>query len=67
MNLLYVDSLNGKWKQHIGSAKIICDNLTDDELLRSECHEQKLIGLVQERYSIMREEAGKQAKGVLTS
>lgn len=57
------DEMKGKWKQQMGNAKIAWGKLTDDELLKSEGHEQKLAGLVQERYAVTREEAHKQVKG----
>ena len=60
-----VDAVKGKWKQQVGSAKIIWGKLTDDELLRSEGHEEKLTGLVEERYAITRAEAKKQVNGFL--
>ena len=56
------DELKGKWKQQVGAAKIAWGKLTEDELLRLEGHEQKLAGLVQERYAITRDEADKQVK-----
>lgn len=60
MSLPSIDELKGKWKQHVGSAKIVWGKLTEDELLKSEGHAQKLTGLVQERYAITRDEADKQ-------
>ena len=36
--------------------------LTEDELLQSEGHAEKLAGLVQERYAITHDEAEKQVK-----
>lgn len=57
-----VDEIQGKWKQQVGAAKIAWGKLTEDELLRLEGHEQKLSGLVQERYAITRDEADKQVK-----
>jgi uncharacterized protein YjbJ (UPF0337 family) len=65
MNIPSVDELKGKWKQHVGATKIAWGNLTEDELLKSEGHEQRLSGLVQERYAISREEADKQVKSFL--
>jgi hypothetical protein len=59
---LSVDEIKGKWKQQVGAAKIAWGKLTDDELLQTEGHEQKLTGLVQERYAITRDEAEKQVK-----
>lgn len=55
-----LDELAGKWKQKVGSAKVLWGKLTDDELLKTEGHLQKLGGLVQERYAITREVADKQ-------
>lgn len=57
-----MEELKGKWKQHIGSAKIAWGKLTEDELLKSEGHAQRLTGLVQERYAITHDEADKQVK-----
>ena len=62
MSLPSADEIKGKWKQHVGAAKIAWGKLTEDELLRLEGHQQKLAGLVQERYAITREEADKQVK-----
>lgn len=58
-----VDEIKGKWKEQIGGAKIAWGKLTEDELLESEGHEQKLAGLIQQRYAITRDEAEKQVKG----
>lgn len=60
MNLMSTDEIKGKWKQQVGAAKIAWGKLTEDELLESEGHEQKLVGLVQERYAVTRDEAHKQ-------
>ena len=62
MNLPTVDELKGKWKQHVGAAKIAWGKLTEDELLKIEGHQQKLVGLVQERYAVTRDEADRQVK-----
>jgi uncharacterized protein YjbJ (UPF0337 family) len=62
MNLPSTDEIKGKWKQQVGAAKIAWGKLTEDELLKLEGHEQKLAGLVQERYAITRDEADKQVK-----
>lgn len=56
------DELKGKWKQQVGAAKVAWGKLTEDELLRLEGHQQKLAGLVQERYAITRDEADRQVK-----
>ncbi len=60
MGLPTADEMKGKWKQHVGAAKIAWGKLTDDELLKVEGREEKLVGLVQERYAITVEEAHKQ-------
>lgn len=62
MSLPSADQIKGVWKQQIGAAKIAWGKLTEDELLKLEGHEQKLAGLVQERYAITRDEAEKQVK-----
>ena len=62
MNLPSVDELKGKWKQHVGAAKVAWSELTEDELLKSGGQEQKLIGLVQEHYAVTRDEALKQIR-----
>lgn len=59
------DELKGKWKQQVGEAKIAWGKLTEDEILESEGHEEKLTGLIQQRYAITREEAKKQVKQFL--
>ncbi len=57
-----VDVIKANWTQQIGAAKIAWGKLTEDELLKTEGHAQKLSGLVQERYAIKRDEAEKQVK-----
>lgn len=65
MNIPGVDELKAKWQQQVGNAKIAWGKLTEDELLKSEGHDQKLAGLIQERYAITRDEAEKQVKEFL--
>lgn len=57
-----VEGFKGKWQQQVGTAKITWGKLTDDELLKTEGHEQKLAGLIQERYALSREVAQEQVK-----
>jgi uncharacterized protein YjbJ (UPF0337 family) len=59
------DELKGKWKSYVGEAKVLWGKLTDDELLQTEGHLQKLAGLVQQRYAITREAAEKQVHDFL--
>lgn len=61
------DALAGKWKQQVGAAKIAWGKLTEDELLKLEGHQDKLAGLVQERYAITRDEAEKQVRDFFDS
>ena len=65
MSLPSIEELKGKWKQQVGAAKVAWGKLTEDELLKSEGHAQKLAGLVQERYAITREEADEQVKSFI--
>lgn len=62
MSVINRDEIKGKWKQQLGGAKIVWGKLTDDELLESKGHAQKLAGLIQERYAVSREEAEKQVE-----
>jgi uncharacterized protein YjbJ (UPF0337 family) len=65
MNSPIAEQVKGKWKQHVGDAKILWGKLTEDELLKSEGHEQKLAGLVQERYGLSVQEARRQVNAFL--
>jgi uncharacterized protein YjbJ (UPF0337 family) len=55
------DQVEGKWKQLTGSVKQQWAKLTDDDLTFISGKKDELIGKVQERYGISREEAQKQA------
>jgi len=54
------DTVQGKWKQLAGKVKETWGKLTDDEIARIEGNEERLSGLVQERYGISKEEAKEQ-------
>jgi len=56
MNL---DTIQGKWKQLVGDAKIQWGKLTDDDLTQIDGNKDKLVGKVQERYGKTKEEAQK--------
>jgi uncharacterized protein YjbJ (UPF0337 family) len=62
MSVFNAEELKGKWKQQVGAAKVLWGKLTEDELLKLEGNEQKLAGLIQERYAITQEEAKKQVQ-----
>jgi uncharacterized protein YjbJ (UPF0337 family) len=56
------DQIKGNWNQMKGSLKDAWGNLTDDDLARIEGDRDKLIGTLQERYGIARDEAEQQFK-----
>lgn len=55
------DQMEGKWKQLKGSAKEHFAKLTDDDLAYVNGKREHLIGKLQERYGILKEEAQKRA------
>jgi uncharacterized protein YjbJ (UPF0337 family) len=54
------DQVEGKWKQVKGSVKSKWGKLTDSDLDFIDGKREQLIGRLQERYGIVREEAEKQ-------
>ena len=54
------DQLQGKWKQMKGSVKERWGKLTDDDVDIINGQNDKLIGRIQERYGIAKEEAQRQ-------
>lgn len=61
------DQIKGNWKQFTGQAKQQWGKLTDDDLAVVDGKREELVGRVQERYGIAREEAEKQVKQFETS
>jgi uncharacterized protein YjbJ (UPF0337 family) len=59
------DAVLAKWKKHIGSARIVWSKLSDKELLETEGRAEKLASLVEERYAISREVAGRRVRNFL--
>jgi uncharacterized protein YjbJ (UPF0337 family) len=55
------DQFQGKWKQYKGSVKEQWGKLTDDDLDVINGKRQQLVGRLQERYGIAKEEAEKRA------
>jgi uncharacterized protein YjbJ (UPF0337 family) len=55
------DQLQGKWRQVKGSAKQHWGKLTDDDLEYIAGPREMLIGKLQERYGMVKEEAEKRA------
>jgi uncharacterized protein YjbJ (UPF0337 family) len=54
------DTVKGDWKQFRGKVKEQWGKLTDDDLDRIEGKRDQLVGVVQKRYGIARDEAEKQ-------
>lgn len=54
------DQIEGKWKQAKGAVKQKWGKLTDDDLDVIAGKQDELIGKIQERYGLTREEAQKQ-------
>jgi uncharacterized protein YjbJ (UPF0337 family) len=55
------DQFEGKWKQLKGSVKQRWGKLTDNDLTTLSGKKDELVGKIQERYGITREQAEKEA------
>jgi uncharacterized protein YjbJ (UPF0337 family) len=56
------DQIEGKWKQAAGSVKEKWGKLTDNDLTVINGKKDQLVGKIQERYGIAKEEAQKQVE-----
>jgi uncharacterized protein YjbJ (UPF0337 family) len=56
------DQIKGNWKQYQGKAKQQWGKLTDDDLTRAEGHRDELVGRVQERYGLAKDDAERQVR-----
>ena len=56
------DQIHGNWIRYKGKAHEQWGNLTDDDLERIKGKEEQLIGRIQERYGIAKEEAQRQVE-----
>jgi uncharacterized protein YjbJ (UPF0337 family) len=56
------DQIEGKWKQAAGTIKQKWGKLTDDDLTVINGKKDVLVGKIQERYGVVREEAYKQVE-----
>jgi uncharacterized protein YjbJ (UPF0337 family) len=56
------DIAGGNWKQFKGKVKEQWGSLTDDDIARIEGKRDQLVGRVQERYGIAKDEAERQVK-----
>ena len=54
------DQVKGKWKQFAGEAKQRWGRLTDDDVMVIDGSREKLIGTLQEKYGLAREECERQ-------
>lgn len=54
------DQIKGNWKQTKGKFKVKWGKLTDDDLDVAAGHKDQLIGRLQERYGLERDEAERQ-------
>ena len=51
------DTIKGNWKQMKGEVKVQWGKLTDDDLTRIEGNRDRLVGSVQERYGMAKDDA----------
>lgn len=56
------DRIQGNWKQLGGKIKANWGKLTDDDLQQAEGNREYLVGKVQERYGVAKDEASKMVK-----
>ncbi|NLP60166.1 CsbD family protein [Paraburkholderia sacchari] len=56
------DRIKGQWKQLTGKLKARWGKLTDDDLAVAEGDSKYLVGRIQERYGIARDDAERQLK-----
>lgn len=56
------DRIEGNWKQFAGKAKESWGKLTDDDITVVNGKRDQLVGLIQNRYGIAKDEADKQVK-----
>ena len=56
------DRIRGKWKQLTGTLKEKWGELTDDDLRVAEGNRDYLVGRIQERYGIAKDEAERQVR-----
>jgi uncharacterized protein YjbJ (UPF0337 family) len=56
------DQVKGKWTEMKGEVKSHWADLTDDDLLAIEGERDKLVGKIQERYGVTKEEAERQVE-----
>jgi uncharacterized protein YjbJ (UPF0337 family) len=60
-----VDRFQGKWQQYVGIAGIAWGKLTEEQLLKSQGHKDKLSALIQRRYVMSPPEADAQVERLM--
>jgi uncharacterized protein YjbJ (UPF0337 family) len=55
------DRVEGNWKQFMGQARQQWGKLTDNDLHKAAGRRDQLVGIIQERYGIAKDEAERQA------
>jgi uncharacterized protein YjbJ (UPF0337 family) len=66
-NTMNWDIISGDWKRFRGKIKEQWGKLTDDDLDRIEGKRDQLLGVLQRRYGVARDEAEKQLSGFETT
>jgi len=59
------DRLKGKWKEIKGRVKEQWGNLTDDDLLEIEGKQEKLVGILQNKYGYSKDKALEEYKKII--
>lgn len=54
------DKIKGNWKQFTGNVKEEWGEFTDDEIMEMNGEREQLVGKIQEKYGIAKEEAERQ-------
>lgn len=54
------DKIEGNWKEFTGAAKAKWGELTDDEIQEAEGNREKMVGIIQQKYGVAKEEAERQ-------
>lgn len=61
------DQVKGNWKQFKGNAKQAWGKLTDDDLMQIEGDQDELVGKIQERYGLAKDQVRKDVDGWLNT
>jgi uncharacterized protein YjbJ (UPF0337 family) len=61
------DEVSGRWKQFTGKARQNWGKLTDDDLEVAKGRREELVGKIQERYGISKDEANRQVDSWIKS